>query len=94
MPRSLKHAPKPDRLTRLRGYEAAFICIERSLLEAKRHLPRRLSWKHQRLAAYREGYYMGLLTAHCQSALGEHPECNAKEIEAIIKPSPSPQQAS
>lgn len=64
----------------LDGYRAAASVVKRMLDEAATCRPLRRSWKMQRLAAYREGYYEGLLAAHCQHAMGAHPEHNARDI--------------
>lgn len=66
----------------LDGYRAAFIAIDNLLDAAASKLPKRLGGR-EHLAAYREGYYNGLLLAHCQSAFGEFPEHNVTAIVMI-----------
>lgn len=69
----------------LDGYRAAASVVRRMLDDAAQRRPLLRSWKMQRLAAYREGYYEGLLAAHCQHAMGEHPEHNAEDIRKELK---------
>jgi len=70
----------------LDGWKAAALIVRRALDDAQKNRPRRRSWKMQRLAAYREGYYAGLLLAHGQHALGEFPGQNADAIRDALKP--------
>ncbi len=70
-------------LKRLNGYRAASIAVENLLEDAASKLPKRLGG-HDHLAAYKEGYYIGLLLAHSQLALGEFPEHNVTTIEMIL----------
>ena len=70
----------------LDGYRAAAIHTIRALDAARKERPRRRTLKMTKTAAYREGYYSGLLTAHCQHALGEYPEVNASVIRATLAP--------
>lgn len=58
---------------RERGYRAAAIIVEDMMRSAEKDLPKRRSWKHQKLAPYREGYHAGLLAAHCMNVLGQFP---------------------
>lgn len=58
---------------RERGYRAAAIIVKDMLDSAAKDLPKRCSWKHQKLARYREGYHAGLLAAHCMQVLGQFP---------------------
>lgn len=65
----------------LRGYEAAFINIQKLLEQAEKDLPKkRASGRDRRLAAFRRGYYEGLAMASCFAALGEYPKSNTEAI--------------
>jgi hypothetical protein len=67
----------------LDGYRAASIAVENLLDDASSKLPKRLGGRDH-LAAYKEGYYNGLLLAHCQFAMGEFPEHNVTAIELLL----------
>jgi len=69
----------------LRGYRAAAKVIDSLLDEAQKKRPKQTSYKMQRLAAYREGYFDGLLMAHCQHAMGENPEQNQEAIDRAMQ---------
>lgn len=69
----------------LNGYTAAGKVIKQALDNAQNNKPRRYSEKWKRSAAYRLGYYDGLLLAHCQLALGEYPTFNQKQIGVILE---------
>ena len=73
-------------MTELEGYRAAGIIIERALDEADQNCPKRIP-RNIASAAVRYGYYKGLLLAHCQMALGEHPnhELNKPRILEALK---------
>ena len=73
----------PDSSARLDGYRAAFIAIQNMMEEAYFRRPKKMGGR-EHLAAYREGYYIGLLFAHCQSAFGEFPEHNVTAIKVIL----------
>lgn len=69
----------------LQGYQAAASVVEHLLDHAADRRPTRdIS---TRSAPFLEGYYRGLLTAHCLHVWGEHPSQSAekiwKELEAI-----------
>lgn len=70
----------------LRGYVAAAYLVEEMLDESRADRPKRRSLKMAKSAAYREGYWHGLLAAHCMHALGEHPtqEKNAAQIAEVF----------
>lgn len=75
--------PPPTIQTRLDGYRAAAIAVQNMMEEAYSKRPRKMGGR-EHLAAYREGYYTGLLLAHCQFAFGEFPQHNATAIEMIL----------
>ncbi len=81
-PCQCRNSPEPS-IKRFYGYRAASIAIENLLDDAASKLPKRLG-NREHLAAYREGYYNGLLLAHSQLALGEFPEHNVNTIEMIL----------
>jgi hypothetical protein len=70
----------------LDGFQAAALLVRRALDQAQSDRPLRRSWKMKKLAAYREGYFAGLLLAYCQHALGDFPEQNADAIREALKP--------
>ena len=74
----------PPSSSALDGFRAAAVIVRRALDAAAKDRPRRMSGKMRKLAAYREGYYAGLLLAHCQHALGKFPEQNAEEIRKAL----------
>ena len=69
----------------LRGYQVAARVVVEMLDDAARRKPAKASYRMQRLAAYRQGYYDGILAAHCQHALGEYPEQNREAIERVMQ---------
>lgn len=60
-----------DALLRVRGYEAADKIIGQMVSEARERCPQRP--QNRMSAAFRSGYFEGLLAAQCQLALGEFP---------------------
>lgn len=73
-------------VTELDGYRAAGIIIEKALRAADLKCPKRIP-RNIESADVRYGYYKGLLVAHCQMALGEHPthELNKPVILETLK---------
>ena len=73
-------------VTELQGYRAAGIIIEKALDDADKKCPKRMN-VNRKSAAYRVARYEALLMAHCQMALGEHPnhEMNRPVILKTIK---------
>jgi hypothetical protein len=71
----------------LRGYQAAAKRVEEALDRAKEKRPKRCTAKMQKSAAFREGYWNGLLVAHCFHVWGQFPlqEQNAKDIAETLK---------
>lgn len=69
-------------MTKLDGYRAAGILIERMLNEAKAKCPKRIGRINRKSAEYRAGSYEAILTAHCLMVYGEYPthEINAPVI--------------
>ena len=67
------------------GYRAAAILIERLLADAEAYRPEHWNQDMHKLAAYRQGYYDGLLLAHCQMAMGEFPERNKDVIKKALE---------
>ena len=67
------------------GYKAASILIERMLDSAEKKKPLRLCRVKQKSAAYRQGVYDAILTAHCWMVLGEYPDHNRKQIAEVLK---------
>ena len=76
---------EPDTPTHLQGYQAAASTVAHLLDHAAERRPKRDI--NTRSAPYCEGYYRGLLTAHCLHVWGEHPSHSAdkiwKELEAM-----------
>ena len=70
--------------TRFEGLLATSKVIRLSLDKAEEKKPRRMTKKMRRSAAYWQGYYEGLLEAHCQMALAEFPESNTARIREIL----------
>lgn len=72
--------------TRLQGYLAASISIEKMLDDAQKDRPERLPSRWKQTASYREGYFEGLLFASCMTVLGEFPRVpeNAQRIRFIL----------
>ena len=69
--------------TRLDGYRAAAFHIEDALDKAQAKRPAKQGKRH--LAAYRSGYFDGLVLAHCLTVFGEYPARNADAIKLILK---------
>jgi len=68
-------------LTNLDGYQAAAVLTEKALNKAEKTRPILAGWKlNRRSSEYRQGYYDGLLLAHCLDVLGKFPEHNRKQI--------------
>ena len=66
---------------------AAEIIVERRMREVDFKKPKR--YPRKKLSQYWQGYYEGLLFAHCQHALGfcpSHPENEPKIREALSVP--------
>ena len=81
-PTKASFAPCPGSVTKLDGYRAAGILIERMLNEAKAKCPKRIGRINRKSAEYRAGSYEAILTAHCLMVYGEYPthEINAPVI--------------
>ena len=75
-----------SKIEELDGFKAADLIIEDCLNEAGDKKPKRLKDGYQKRAEYREGYYQGLLMAHCFMVWGSHPneQENQKEIRKIL----------
>lgn len=71
-------------MTSVEGYRAAEIRVAQALDAAQLRKPRRFRARMRKLAAYRQGYYEGLLFAHWQLLLGGFPERNEREIRDIL----------
>ena len=69
----------------LDGYRAAEIIIAQYLDTYKELVPKRSRKKHTKTKAYTQGYFDGLVFAHCQLALGSFPEHNKEEIFMALK---------
>lgn len=68
-------------LTQLDGYQAAAVLTEKALNGAEKKRPILAGWKLSRNSnEYKQGYYDGLLLAHCLDVLGKFPEHNRKQI--------------
>ena len=63
--------PTPEE--RERGYRAAAVLVEQLLESAENKRPKCVASGYQNRVLYRQGYYDGLLAAHCLHTLGEHP---------------------
>lgn len=70
--------------TKAKGYEAARIIVEEMLDTAQDRRPARRYKVGPKSAGYREGYYMGLLAAHCQNALVNFPKHNVDAIREAL----------
>lgn len=83
-PNNSQDQPKKKRqvpITQLDGYQAASVLIEKALNSAEKKRPILAGWKlNRRSNEYKQGYYDGLLFAHCLDALGKFPEHNRKQI--------------
>lgn len=75
---------KADKVTSLDGYRAAAVMVETFLKYAEKNRPRRGAFGDRRRAAYREGYYMGLLFAHSMHVFGDFPSKNETPIRTIL----------
>lgn len=69
---------------RIDGYVAAFKEITAMMREAEKKRPLRHTLKDSKKAAFREGYYQGLVVAHCTKALGEFPDHNKEAIKKAL----------
>lgn len=78
-------APVPGSPSNLDGYRAAMIIIKRLLDNAENDRPKTQRHVKTRSASFRAGYYRGLLTAHCMSALGEFPASNVDPIRTALE---------
>ena len=74
-----------DTPTQIEGYIAASIIVNEMLASAKKDKPKTSRHVKARSASYREGYYKGLLIAHCFQTLGEFPAANAVPIREALK---------
>lgn len=70
--------------SRIDGYEAADSIITDMMLEARKKAPATMRKVKVNSASYRAGYFEGLLMAHCQFALGQHPESNVRAINEVL----------
>lgn len=64
-------APTPEE--HLRGFAAAAHIVERALDKAEINRPKDYTRELVKSAGFHEGYWQGLLVAHCLYALGESP---------------------
>lgn len=72
-------------LETIRGYTAAFKQINALLDKAQKRLPKcGISEGVRKRADFKQGYYAGLLAAHCFSAYGEYPRQNEEQINKIL----------
>lgn len=71
-----------DTPTQLDGFKAASLIVRGMLNYASKERPEDRDFSMRETNEYKEGYYNGLLFAHCQHALGEYPSFN---VEAIRK---------
>lgn len=69
--------------TKAKGYEAARIIVEELLDAAQKNLPRGRK-VNQGSADYRHGYFIGLVAAHSQNALGDFPKSNVTSIREAL----------
>ncbi len=76
------------RPTKAKGYEAARIIVEELLDKAQDNRPAgryKVSDNVRTTSAdYLEGYFMGLLAAHCQNTLGDYPKSNVTAIREAL----------
>lgn len=70
---------------RIRGYEAADKIISRMVTNARENAPQRAV--NRKSAAYRAGYFNGLVIAHCMMVLGQFPNVpeNKDTIDKALK---------
>lgn len=72
--------------TKLQGYQAASKRIKKAMRAASDAAPKRRGGR-EHLAAYREGYWSGLVIAYALLSYGEFPAHNAEAInETLSKP--------
>ena len=72
------------RYSQLDGYKAASFRVCQMVEDAWERRPSR-RYSARQSAAYRDGYYDGLLAAHCLHALGDHPGHNEDAIRSAIQ---------
>jgi hypothetical protein len=72
---------------RIRGYMAADILVEEMLHDAKQKLEP-YAKREGRKKDWWQGYYEGLIAAHCMMVLGKFPEQpdNKKQISEVLDP--------
>lgn len=72
--------------SRIQGYEAADIIIEEMMRDAREKLEPYAKRENRKLDWW-NGYYQGLVSAHCMMVLGKFPESheNPKQIQEAIE---------
>ena len=75
------------------GYRAASVIVNEHLNAAEARKPKTQRYVNGGSASFREGYYQGLLFAHCMQAYGEFPAANADIIKRTLQRANAENQA-